>query len=118
MYNLPSNYNMYWNYCSKHKIKYHASDGACDKCIDESAPSFSIGETVPGYIFAGYDNGKVFFSETYVKGSILVEKSSQYLLYIENGKIYGCSKHISAESAQFYAKKGDIFISTPDTISK
>ena len=34
--NLPDDYNMYWRSCHKCGRKFHASDGACDYCLEQA----------------------------------------------------------------------------------
>lgn len=47
MWNLPDDYNMHWRRCTKCGRKFHASDGACDYCLEEAARKAALKKPKP-----------------------------------------------------------------------
>jgi len=98
MRNLPDDYNMGWQHCRKHNVKYHLSDGTCDLCIEDSYPK--EGDYEEGYVWIDYENDHLLVSESCKKGYSMVQKGFTYSIYLnDKGKMKGGAKYNTKEEA-------------------
>ena len=77
-FNLPDDYNSGWLTCSKHKQKYHMSDGACEACVDEYVEKHSMPKDEyhlgDHCVCITAVNGHVQVSEVFREGWMIIDK--------------------------------------------
>lgn len=109
MSNLPDDYWMYWQYCRKHNIRWHLSDGGCDGCIEDAQPPEE--EITNGDKYLWLDDGKVQMSSKNIHHKKALRCSpGKWLLMIKDGRIYGARRYVEGEAL----RKDDILIQIPE----
>jgi hypothetical protein len=99
MRNLPDDYGMHWRKCYKHNLRFHASDGACDECINESVPRMKDGDPIDGCICITYVEGHIQVSDTYREGWMILDKGRTYGISLFEGELLGASIYKDKEQA-------------------
>ena len=108
--NLPDDYNMYWQRCSKHNVKYHMSDGGCDFCINEAmSPQEDL---THGYKYVWLDeNGEVQMTSKNTNNKhALVCPPGKWILMTKEGRIYGGVPYSQCETVQ----EGELLVEVPE----
>ena len=98
--NLPDDYGMHWRRCRKHNVRFHASDGACDLCLEESSiPYLRDGDAIDGCVCVTYIDGKAHISDTYRDGWMILGKGNTYGIHLFEGKLLAATHYESKEKA-------------------
>ena len=112
--NLPDDYNMHWRQCTKCGRKFHASDGACDICLNREAKKYSGINPLPHGFVHVYVNekGEVTLDPVRPNAHYLILNSGKWIIALDDDKRrVVCARRHWPES---FLQENDVLVEVPE----
>lgn len=109
--NLPDDYGSGWQYCRKHNLKWHLSDGCCDYCLDESwGPEPD--KLDKGWVFMYFSGDDVVLTDTKPNEEYLILSPGKWAVMHRNRMPYAGFKVNEGEEIEL--NENEIFVEVPE----